>query len=200
MSTLRVDTILGESGAERRGLMSYAIICDQKSHTGDGGSFTSGAWRTRDLNTEIADPDGIVSIANNQFTLGAGDYLIEASAPAYSVNQHLIRLQNIKGSTTVQYGEAAYADGTGTDAKFNRPFGVAIDSADNIIVADYFNNRIRKIDSAGNVTTIAGSGSKASADGTSTNASFNRPYDVAIDSAGNIIVTDLFGHLIRKIQ
>ena len=112
MSTLRVDTILGESGAERRGLMSYAIICDQKSHTGDGGSFTSGAWRTRDLNTEIADPDGIVSIANNQFTLGAGDYLIEASAPAYSVNQHLIRLQNITGSTTVQYGEAAYADGS----------------------------------------------------------------------------------------
>ena len=51
MSTLRVDTILGESGAERRGLMTYAIICDQKANDTDGGTFTSGAWRTRDLNT-----------------------------------------------------------------------------------------------------------------------------------------------------
>ena len=89
---------------------SYAIICDEKAHNVDGGTFTSGDWRTRDLNTEIADPDGIVSISSNQFTLSAGDYLIEASAPAFSVNQHVIRLQNITASTTVQHGQAAYAD------------------------------------------------------------------------------------------
>ena len=91
---------------------SYAIICDEKAHNADGGTFTSGAWRTRDLNTEIADPDGIVSISSNQFTLSAGDYLIEASAPAYSVNQHVIRLQNITASTTVEHGQSAYADGS----------------------------------------------------------------------------------------
>ena len=49
----------------------------------NGGTFTSGAFRTRDSNTEVADPDNIVSISSNQFTLGAGNYLIEASAPAY---------------------------------------------------------------------------------------------------------------------
>ena len=109
MSTLRVDTIQDQGGAERRGLKTYAIICDEKANDTDGGSFTSGDWRTRDLNTEIADPDGIVSIASNQFTLGAGSYLVEASAPSYHLNQHQLRLYNATDSSVVQYGGNAYA-------------------------------------------------------------------------------------------
>ncbi len=108
MSTLRVDTILGESGAERRGLMTYAIICDEKAYNVGGGTFTSGAWRTRDLNTKIADPDNIVSISNNQFTLGAGSYLIEASAPAFDVDRHAARIYNATTSAVVQVGQTAY--------------------------------------------------------------------------------------------
>ena len=50
---------------------SYALICDQKASSADGGTFTNGAWRTRDLNTEISDADSIVIIARNQFTLAA---------------------------------------------------------------------------------------------------------------------------------
>ena len=72
----------------------YAIIADQKSSTTAGGTFTTGAWRTRDLNTEIADPDGIVSLNSNQFTLVAGTYLVNASAPAHRVNNHQVRLRN----------------------------------------------------------------------------------------------------------
>ena len=113
MSTLRVDNIQDQGGAERRGLKTYAIICDKKGHNEDGGTFSSGDWRTRDLNHEIADPDGIVSIANDQFTLGAGTYLIEAHAPAYKTNRHIARLQNITAGTTVQYGSAAYANSSG---------------------------------------------------------------------------------------
>ena len=123
MSTLRVDNIQDQGGAERRGLKTYAIICDEKDSNTDGGTFTSGAWRTRDLNTEIADPDGIVSIASNQFTLGAGDYLIEASAPAYKVNRHFLRLQNITAGTTVQYGTLEYT--SDSNAVNTRSFVVA---------------------------------------------------------------------------
>lgn len=114
MSTLRVDTILGESGAERRGLMTYAIICDKKASNGDGGSVTSGAWRTRDLNTEIADPDSIVSISSNQFTLGAGNYLIEFKAPAYQVGGHQARLYNATTSAEVEVGSSAYISTAGS--------------------------------------------------------------------------------------
>jgi hypothetical protein len=108
MSTLRVDTILGESGAERRGLMTYAIICDEKAANVNGGTFTSGAWQTRNLNITIADPDSIVTIANDQFTLQAGSYLIEASAPAHDVGRHQARIYNATAASVVATGQNAF--------------------------------------------------------------------------------------------
>ena len=85
---------------------SYAIICDQKAQDTHGGTFTLGAWRTRDLNTEIADPDSIVSISSNQFTLQAGTYLVKASAPAFRVVRHQIKLYNATDSADIQLGTA----------------------------------------------------------------------------------------------
>ena len=78
----------------------YAVINDTKPYNQGGGTFNSGAWRTRILNTEVFDPDNIVSISSNQFTLQAGTYYIRAQAPAYRVDQHHIRLRNITDSTT----------------------------------------------------------------------------------------------------
>ena len=89
---------------------SYAIICDQKDSTTDGGTFTTGAWRTRDLNTEISDPDSIVSISSNQFTLQAGNYLIKWRAPAYDCTRHVTRLYDVTNSALRQYGAAAYTN------------------------------------------------------------------------------------------
>ena len=91
---------------------SYAILVDQKTSGTNGGSFTSGDWRTRDLNTEIADPDGIVSISSNQFTLQAGSYLIKAHAPAYKVGRHQIALYDITASNYVETGSSEYVDPT----------------------------------------------------------------------------------------
>ena len=87
---------------------SYAVICDSKATGVDGGSATSGAFRTRDLNTEISDQDGIVSIASNQFTLAAGNYLIRWSAPACNVSRHQTRLRDITNTATVSAGTAEY--------------------------------------------------------------------------------------------
>ena len=95
---------------------SYAIICDEKTHDTRGGTFTSGDWRTRDLNTEIADPDSIVSISSNQFTLGAGSYLIESSAPAHDCNRHQTRIYNATDTAVVVYGQNAHCD-TGDSAQ-----------------------------------------------------------------------------------
>ena len=80
---------------------SYAVICDLKASTVDGGTFTSGDWRTRDLNTTIFDPDSIATVASNQFTLGVGTYTIEFSAPAYDIGTHQARLYNVTAGTTV---------------------------------------------------------------------------------------------------
>ena len=110
MSILKVDQITDISGVVRRGIQTYAIISDEKTSGTHGGTFTNGAWRTRDLNNEIADPDSIVSISSNQFTLGAGSYLIQASAPATEVDRHQIRLYDITGSEVVEYGTSQLAN------------------------------------------------------------------------------------------
>jgi len=94
---------------------NYAIIADVKSAaTLYGGTLTFGAWRTRDLNTEITDPDGIVSISSNQFTLQAGTYRLFATVPAYQTRRNQAALYNITASSYTQYGDVEYA-GSGDD-------------------------------------------------------------------------------------
>ena len=94
-------------GADSGGLnASYARLADVKGTTTQGGSFTSGAWRTRDITTEETDPDGIVSISSNQFTLQAGTYHIYASCCAVGVDNHNCRIYNITDSSTLLTGLA----------------------------------------------------------------------------------------------
>jgi hypothetical protein len=99
---------------------SYAIIADQKATDTAGGSSTTGTFNTRDLNTELADPDGIVTISNNQFTLQAGSYLIRASAPAYKANRHQILINNVTDSAVAAVGQPEYC-GSG-ESVGNRAF------------------------------------------------------------------------------
>lgn len=91
-----------------------------------------------------------------------------------------------------------YADGTGTAARFNLPVGITIDTNGNLFVSDTFNNRIRKITPAGVVTTYAGS-TAGFADGNSDVAHFNRPRGIAIDTNGNLYISDSQNYKIRKI-
>lgn len=91
------------------GALQIATISDVKASGASSGTFTSGALRTRTLNT-LVDTAGIVtSLAANQFTLAAGTYYIEAEAPAYAVNGHQTFLVNITDSVNSLIGTVAYS-------------------------------------------------------------------------------------------
>jgi sugar lactone lactonase YvrE len=105
----------------------------------------------------------------------------------------------LAGSATGGATSAGAADGTGTAASFNFPEGVAVDSAGNVYVADSGNNEIRKISPAGVVTTLAGSTTPGSADGTGSAASFKFPTGVAVDANGNVYVVDSGNSSLRMI-
>jgi hypothetical protein len=115
-------------------------------------------------------------------------------------NNHRIRKVTPAGvvSTLAGSGTAGFADGSATTAKFSYPNGVAVDSSGNVYVADRSNNRIRKVTSAGVVTTLAGSATGGSTDGTGTAATFSSPQGVAVDSSGNVYVAEN-GNKIRKV-
>lgn len=73
----------------------YIRVSDVKAQNTNGGTFTGGAWRTRDVNTEDCDSANICSIAANQITLEPGTYECTISAPAMTVGAHQLRLYNI---------------------------------------------------------------------------------------------------------
>lgn len=77
---------------------AYVCVRDVKAQNMNGGTFTVGAWRTRDINNEQADAQGICSISTNQIVLAPGTYRCIISAPAYRVGYHQLRLYNVSDS------------------------------------------------------------------------------------------------------
>jgi len=107
----RLQTVIGVTVPAT----DYILITDEKAQNTAGGTFTSGAWRTRDLNTEKVDIGNHASVASNQITLAAGTYRCRAACPASEVGRHAARLQNITDGTTIATGSSAYgAAGAGS--------------------------------------------------------------------------------------
>jgi len=87
--------------APRGAALGYILIRDEKASGTGGGTFTSGAWRTRDLNTESSDTGNHASIASNQITLAAGTYEFSARAVSSSSDRVQARLQNITDTISI---------------------------------------------------------------------------------------------------
>jgi sugar lactone lactonase YvrE len=133
-------------------------------------------------------PEGVaVDGAGNVYVADYGNNLIREIGPSGAV------------ITLAGNGSPGSTNGLDTSATFNQPTGVAVDAAGNVYVADYGNNLIRKI-SLGNVTTLAGSGSSGSANGTGAAASFNGATGIAVDASGNVYVADYGNNLIKVIS
>jgi len=164
---------------------SRAVTTFAGSATPDGGGIGSadGTGRTARFNY----PNGVAVSGTTVYV-----------ADTYN---HTIRKITSNGVVTTFAGAAGVpGSADGTSAQFQYPFGVAADKTGNLYVADYLNSTIRKITSAGVVTTLAGTaGVIGSADGTSSAAQFFYPFAVAVDGAGNVYVADTNNYTVRKI-
>lgn len=146
--------------------------------------------------------DGTASTARFNSPRGLA---LDAAANVYvaDTNNHAIRKITPEGVVSTfagSPGKIGSADGTGAEARFNYPQGIAIDRAGNLYVTDTSNHTIRKITPAGVTSLFAGSsGTFGGDDGAGSAARFHHPQGIAIDSAGNLYVTDTNNHAIRKI-
>jgi endonuclease YncB( thermonuclease family) len=140
---------------------------------------------------QFNNPNGVaVDGSGNVYVADSNNYTIRKITPAGVVT-------TLAGTA----GTGGSADGTGAAARFNSPNGVAVDGTGNVYVLDSSSNTIRKITSAGVVTTLAGSAANppGSADGTGAAARFSDPFGIAVDGSGNVYVADNFNNTIRKI-
>ena len=94
------------------------ILEDQKAQNTDGGTFTSGAWQTRTLNTEVRDDGGIVSISSNEFTPTVNGW-VYWEAPALKVDNHQSRLYNVTDTAVAGTGTSMFAANSGDGNNFS---------------------------------------------------------------------------------
>jgi sugar lactone lactonase YvrE len=197
----------GRTGAQvcnAGGAFDACVCASEGSGSFDAGTFTvstvAGGGRSGDLDgtggvngtAEFRNPNGVA--ADSAGNLYVADY-----------SNARIRKIDAAGVVTTLAGNGTpgFADGTGGrsgTAEFNGPFGVAVDSSGNVFVADSGNNRIRKIDPSGNVTTVAGDGTSGFLDGAAVSARFWAPFGVAVSATGVLYVADRANNKIRMID
>jgi sugar lactone lactonase YvrE len=139
---------------------------------------------------------------------------VDAAGVVYALDTGNSQFRKVKDGivTTLAGSYEGFKDGFWRGARFGSPYGVALDPAGNLIVADTLNHRIRRVTPLGDVVTLAGSGPTATGqpgvavpagdhlDGPAANARFNDPRGLAVAADGTIYVADQLNHCIRKLS
>jgi uncharacterized protein (TIGR03437 family) len=144
------------------------------------------------INAQLNFPTGVaVDSAGNLYMADFNNHRIRKVTPSGFISP-------VAGN---QYQGYSGDGGPATNAQLNNPEGIAVDSAGNVYIADYFNQRIRRVTQGGIISTVAGKGNFGySGDGDpATGAELSFPSGVAVDSAGNLYIADSFNQRIRKV-
>ena len=163
-----------------------------------GGSVTTLA-QVHNANGITADASGNIYVTQSSSWTALGHSIVSGPQTVLKINSAGV-VTLVAGS----YDQIGNGDGIGGAARFRKPSGIALDDSGNLYVADTANNSIRKITSAGLVSTFAGVYAEVGSvvgnvDGTNSAARFGSPSSMAVDQLGNVFVTDSQFHTIRKI-
>ena len=177
-----------ESGVVRKidtnGVLSTVAGNGTPGYTGDGGPATK---------AEVFSPTGlVVDSAGNVYISDAQNQVVRKVDTSGTIT-------TIAGNGTPGYlGDGQPA----RQAELQFPAGIALDSAGNLYIADQSNNRVRKVDTAGIITTFAGNGNVVySGDGVQANTTVvHEPGNVAVDSAGNVYISETSDDRVRKVD
>ena len=208
------------AGSAARGSANGATNLSQFQNPGGVAMDLSGNIYVADTGNDIIrkiTPNGTVStFAGSPDIAGSTDgnsalfnvpqsLAVDSSGNVYVADAGNFTIRKITSTGTVSTlaglaGNAGSADGMGTNAAFYEPEGVAVDASGNVFVADTWNQTIRKITSAGLVSTIAGSaGNFGGTNATGTNALFYEPQGLVVDPSDNVFVADTGNNVIREI-
>jgi uncharacterized protein (TIGR03437 family) len=199
-STTLTATVTANSGSGTpTGTVAFAagsVTLNTATLTGSGGTALAtaviyGSQLSLGSNTITASYSGDANNRNSSATT------------TVTVTQSTVTPSGYTITTVAGNGTSGYAGdgGLATSAQLRRPEGVAMDSAGNLFIADYLNNRVRKVTPAGTISTVAGNGNGGfSGDGSpATAAELYWPTGVAVDSAGNLFIADYMNERVRKV-
>jgi uncharacterized protein (TIGR03437 family) len=151
---------------------------------GDGGAATS---------AQLNAPQGVaVDSSGNVYIADTANGRVRKVSASGTIS-------TVAGSGAIGYGGDG---GAATSAQLYTPSAVAVDAAGNLYIADFSNNRIRKVSTSGTITTVAGNGNSGFTGdgGPATSANLDTPSGVAVDAAGNIYIADTGNNRIRQVN
>lgn len=168
---------------DTNGIISTVAGNGAYGYSGDGGAATNAAMNS---------PIGIA------VDRGGNLYIADASSRIRKVGASGI-ITTFAGNTNLGFSGDG---GAATNAALNAPYGVTVDNIGNVFIADYVNNRIRKVNTNGVISTVAGNGYYGiSGDGgAATNAWLNNPFAVTVDNAGNLFIADQSNNRVRMVN
>ena len=169
------------------GMIGTVAGTGERGYSGDGGPAT----------------EAMIGVVRHLF--------IDSDGHLYLADQTNNRIRKVDGSTGIittvagnGSGGADGDDGPATDARINSPWGVAVDDGGNIFIAGLNSQRIRKVDgTTGIITTVAGGSTRqmyAGDGGPATDTTIWSPIDVSLDSQGNLYLSEISGHRVRKVE
>ncbi|MBW1981854.1 MAG: hypothetical protein JRJ12_11595 [Deltaproteobacteria bacterium] len=222
ITTIAGTGVWGSSGDGGPGTQARVSPTDGIAVDAEGSVYFADSWNRL---IRKVDPRGIITtvagggptgptdgIPATEDRLGQTyDVAVDAQGNIYLPDHYSVRMVDTEGIIHTVAGKKmsgfAGDGGPATEALFSMPVGVAVDSEGNLYIADCKTHRVRKVDTNGIVTTVAGSGPANGGSGSfrgdgglATEARLNSPYDVAVDSEGNLYIADLGNGRVRKVD